>query len=282
MLLGSDPLRPAKILHGLAARLGAWPSARAAIDMALYDILGKIAGLPLYRMLGGFRDRMRTSITIGILPVDETTAMAASYVGQGFKALKLKGGRDLEADILRVIKVREMVGKGVTIRFDANQGYTVEQAIRFVDETRKAKVEILEQPTPKGQLDLLGKVTRKVSIPVMADESLIGLRDAYRLAKRDLVDMVNVKLMKVGGISEALAVNAVARAAGLEVMVGCMDEMSIGIAAGLHYALARPNVVYADLDGHFGLEKDPSLGAVRVKNGILYPLENPGLGLEKI
>lgn len=281
-LRGKDPLRLIKRMESLKESLKAYPSVLAAIDMALYDILGKTAGLPLWKILGGYRDRIKTSVTIGILPLEESLQLVKERVAQGFTCLKIKGGLNVHDDIEKVLKIRETVGRAIELRFDANQGYSVEESVQLVTETKSASLELLEQPTPKGKPDLLGRVTSEVSIPVMADESLMNLRDAFRLARRELVDMVNIKLMKVGGIAEALQVNAVARAAGLEVMVGCFDESSLAIAAGLHFALARPNVVYADLDGHLGLLDDPASGAVILKKGVLFPTASPGLGVKDL
>ena len=181
-------------------------------------------------------------MTIGILPEDETVAARASLRGARVPLPEAQG-RDSTSRTTsrRVLKVREAVGEKIELRFDANQGYSVEQALRFVEATRVPRAGAdRAADAARAKADLLGRVTRAVSIPVMADESLITLRDAFRLARRDLVDMVNVKLMKVGGIAEALQINAVARAARLEVMVGCMDEAALGIAAGLQFALAGP------------------------------------------
>lgn len=278
LLRGRDPLRMERRMEQIAKPLASFPSARAAVDMALYDILGLVADLPVYKLIGGYRQSIKTSVTIGILPEDETVRAAAEFQRQGFRALKVKGGLDAESDASRVRAVRAAVGAAMEIRFDANQGYTSDQTVTFVDLTRDAHVAVIEQPTPGGQLELLGRVTRRVSIPVMADESMMTLRDAFRLARRGLVDMVNVKLMKVGGLGEALLVNAVARAGDVPVMVGCMDEPAISIAAGLHYALARPNVAYADLDGHLDIIDDPTAGAVLLRDGMLFPSGRPGLG----
>lgn len=280
LLLAADPTAVARTLEALTAPLAGRPSALALLDMALHDLLGKIAGLPLHRLLGGYRDRMITSITLGILPVEETVERARERVGEGFRCLKIKGGADVEEDVERLLAVRTAVGPDIELRFDANQGYDLPASMRFVAGTRPARVEILEQPTPRDELRLLGRVTAAVEIPVMADESLLTVRDAYRLAGDELADMLNVKLMKVGGIAQAQRITTIARALDLEVMVGCMDEPELGIAAGLAFALARPGVVYADLDGHLDLAEDPTRGLLRLEDGYLYPPERPGLGID--
>lgn len=279
-LINTDPLMPVQRLEQLKKTVKKAPAALAMVDMALYDLFGKVTGLPLYRLLGGYRNRMMTSVTIGILPVEETVEKARYLVDRGFKALKIKGGINVGTDIERILKIRESVGKSIELRFDANQGYNEQQALDFVTGTYCAGIEIFEQPVARDLQSAIGRITSRVTIPVMADESLVDLKDAFNLAKMNAVDMVNIKLMKVGGINEAMRINSVVAAAGIDAMVGCIEETSLSIAAGLHFALSQPNVRYADLDGHLNLIDDPTAGTVQIKDGILYPLELPGLGFE--
>jgi L-alanine-DL-glutamate epimerase-like enolase superfamily enzyme len=279
-LLGADPLRYRAVIEEIRRAAPNAPSCIAAADMALLDIVGKVSGLPLFRLLGGMRDRIRTSATIGILPTDESVRRALHWTEQGFTSLKIKGGNDVESDIERFIRIREAVGEAIDLALDANQGYAPDQALRFVRETRKARPIFLEQPTPRADLDLMGYVASLSDVPVMADESLLTAEDAADLARHGVSDMFNVKIMKVGGITASLEIGAVARAFGIGVMAGCTDEAALGIAAGLHFALASPAVLRADLDGHIPLVGDPTAGAVILEGGWLSPTGRPGLGFD--
>ena len=277
-LIGKDPFHYVRILEELKQVIGKSRSVLAMVDMALLDLASKKAEVPLYKFLGGYRDSIATSITIGILPLEKTLQEAREYVKKGFSILKLKGGLSVEEDIEKIIRLREVFPQ-IALRFDGNQGYSVEESIAFVKGTHAAGVEIFEQPTKTKEEEKLGRVTKNVSIPVMADESIKTLADTFRLARNERIDMINIKLMKVGGIMEALHINSVAKSAGLEAMVGCIDECALGISAGLHFALSRPNIHYADLDGHLEMTNDPFSDLFRLEKGILYPTNKPGLGI---
>ncbi|WP_378179835.1 mandelate racemase/muconate lactonizing enzyme family protein [Aquimarina sp. SS2-1] len=276
-LKGKNAFMSSEILAELKLLLKKKSSALAIVDIALLDIAARKLNIPLYQFLGGYRHSISTSITIGILPLEDTLKTAAEFVTQGFNIIKVKGGLSLKEDIEKMIRLRENF-PAVELRFDGNQGYTAEQAIEFYKRTKEVNIEFFEQPTKVGFDERMGVVTDGTSIPVMADESIKSVKDTFRLAQGEFIDMVNIKIQKVGGIREAMHINAVAQSAGLETMVGCIDECSLGISAGLHFALSRKNIQYADLDGHLDIVNDPFKGLFRLEKGVLYPSTDAGLG----
>ncbi|MGV8814381.1 MAG: mandelate racemase/muconate lactonizing enzyme family protein [Gelidibacter sp.] len=282
LLKNQSPFHIAQYTHQLKTICPNASSTIAMVDMALYDLMARKAQVPLYQLLGGYRTEIPTSITIGILPLSDTLQQAGDFLKQGFSIIKLKGGVDVAEDIEKVLKLREKHGNEFLLRYDANQGYTPNEAIEFINKTKSAKIEILEQPTDQKKEAQLGEVSKKIDVPVMADESIKTLKDVFRLASKDLIDMVNIKIMKVGGILESQHINSVAQAAGMKVMIGCIDECALGISAGLHFALSSPNIEYADLDGNLDLLGDPFANLFELKNGILYPSNSYGLGNVKL
>lgn len=277
-LIGSNPFHYGRILHELRQTNTVMSSALAMTDAALFDILAKKADIPLYQLLGGFRESIPTSVTIGILSIEETLDKASQFIDDGFFILKVKGGIDVNEDIEKLKLIRDRYPK-VILRFDGNQGYSVDQSIKFSQKTHEIGIQIFEQPLSIDDEHLLEGLISRISHPVMADESLKTLDDAHRLTKNDSSDMINIKLMKIGGILEGTHINSVAKAAGNEVMIGCLDECSLGISMGLHFALSRPNIEFADLDSHLDFNKDPFKGLFRLEKGYLYPNDKPGLGL---
>ncbi len=254
-------------------------AAKAAVDIALFDLLSKREKKPLYEFLGGTRDRMITDMTIGIESRDVTVQKALKHYKAGFRALKIKVGLDFEEDVRRVGAVREAVGPGVQLRVDANQGYSVEQAIKFCELMKSYDVVVVEQPVKADDLAGLKKVTEATEIPIMADECVKSVLDARKVAREGIADMINIKLMKSAGIHDAVMINRLAAAADVGTMVGCMGEIQVSIAAGLHFALSSENVLFADLDSHFNIIDDPSSG-LEFDDGHLIVPRAPGLGIK--
>jgi L-alanine-DL-glutamate epimerase-like enolase superfamily enzyme len=252
------------------------PSALCAFDLALHDLLSLAAGMPLYRLLGGYRDRIQTSITIPITPLEESLALASERASQGFRILKIKGGLDAGQDVRRVQAIHQALPH-LILRLDADGGYTVQQALD-VARALKNELEMLEQPTPAGDLNALCQVSLHSPVPVLADQSARGPASVLQIAAGRCAQGFSIKLVTCGGLREARQMDAIARAARLSTMVSCLVEPAMLIAAGLSLALSSPNVQYGDLDGHLHLENDPSLPGFILEEGWLIARDAPGLG----
>jgi len=282
LLVGSDPTRIHLLNEIIEEKIPGNPSVKAGVNMGLYDIIGKKAEMPLYRLLGGYKEKIETSITIGLNPVDVMINRSKSCVSEGFHCLKIKCGMDPDHDIEAVLGIRSAVGPKVKIRIDANEGYTLEKALRVIEtlETLGADIEIFEQPTPSKYLYALKEITAQCSVPIMADETAFTLRDSLKLIKLEIADMINIKLMKIGGITNALKANLYAELAKIPVMVGCMNESMGAMVAGVHTACAMKNIIYADLDSAIDFKEDVVSGGATYKDGFVIPSEQPGLGIE--
>ena len=254
-------------------------SVKAAIDMAVHDLLAKRDGMRVFEALGGHGSgRMMTDMTVGIEDIDETVRRAVSSCRDGFRALKLKVGLDIDQDISRVAAVRDAVGPGIELRVDANQGYDIEQAVRFCEEMNTLGVALVEQPVDADDYAGLKAVRKRSPVPIMADECLRTVADARKVAAEGSADIINIKLMKSGGIHPARIIDEIAKDAGMTTMVGCMGEIQLSIAAGLHFALSSKNIRYVDLDSHFSMIDDPSSG-LNFEDGLIGVSGRPGLGM---
>ncbi|MEM3730442.1 MAG: dipeptide epimerase [Candidatus Bathyarchaeia archaeon] len=282
-LIGMCPLRIEQNIELMDDVVAGNPAAKAAIDITLHDILGKTARKELFRLLGGYRTEVLTDITLGIKSPKEMARDALKAVKRGFKALKVKVGINPQEDVERVKLIRKAVGDNIQIRIDANQGWTPRQAIEALNKMEKYNIQFAEQPVPAENLKGLIEVKRNSPIPIMADESVHSPEDALRLIKAEAIDLINIKLMKSGGIHKAKKIAAVAEAAGIQCMIGCMGESEIGIAAGTHLAAAIKNIQYADLDSDILLkDKLAKKGGVKVKNSMRIFPKAHGLGIKEL
>lgn len=256
-------------------------AAKAGIDLALYDLLGKQAGLPLYRLLGGDNSTVKSDITLGIDTPEVMAMKAKNLVAAGFDELKLKVGIDDEADYTAVKAVREAVGPSINIKIDANQGWTVKQTLQMAARLEKYNIIAIEQPLPYWQLVDNRLIRAAMPQRLMLDESIHTPHDAIQAIRQDATDIINIKLMKSAGIFGAQAINSIAEASGVPCMIGCMAETRLGIAAALHFAAAKTNVHYVDLDSYLFFKETAYIrGGFEHEGGRYQLLEAPGIGVE--
>ncbi len=280
LLIGRDALDIGARMTAINRALAHNTALKSAVDMALYDLLGKAAGLPLYAILGGGRRPVTTDNTVSL---DEPSVMAdkaRQYRDEGFAAIKVKLGTTGPADLERVRKIREAVGPEVAIRLDVNSGWDPPTAVSALTAMAPFGIELCEQPLPRWDISGMGRLRAKTSIPLMADESIFNAHDAVALIRAKACDYFNIKLAKSGGIRGAMAIDAVAEAAGIPCMVGCMTETRLALTAAAHLHAARPNIIFADLDGHRNLTVDPVIGGATYRAGEITLPATPGHGAD--
>lgn len=280
-LIGKDPLDIETIHTIMDGIIIGNTSAKAAIDIALYDIKGKIMNAPLYKVLGGFDSKVQTDITISIDKPEKMAVEALERVKEGFRILKLKAGINPEDDIEAVKLIREAVGESIRIRIDANQGWNVNSSINTIKKLEEFNVDAIEQALPHWDLDGTAYIRNKSNTKIMIDESLHSPIDAIKAIKKNAVDTFNIKLMKSSGIYPAIKINNIAEASGVNCMLGCMLETRIGITAAANLIASKKNITEADLDSFMFCEELEGISGGFVMDGDIMNLVNkPGLGIE--
>lgn len=284
-LIGKDILNFEEIFHDLSLLMTRNSSGRAAIDMAIYDCLAQNSKLPLYQYLGGSSSRLETDFTVSVDAPGTMGEEALRYVKNGFSILKVKVGiGDIKEDIARVKEIRRCVGDEVTIRLDANQGWTAKEAIQAIHrmEDMGLQIELVEQPVKADDMEGLRQVTHHVDTFIMADESVFTPRQALEVIRTRSADLINIKLMKTGGIFYAQYINQLAEAAGMECMMGSMIETHLGITAAAHFAASKRNITRYDFDAPLMLSHSLIDGGIQY-NGSTFTLpETAGLGIRQV
>lgn len=283
-LIGMDILDIDGIMERLHGCILKNTSAKAAVDMAVYDLYAKSLGKPLYQVLGGRRKTIETDLTISVNPIDEMVSDSLKAVEQGFRILKIKVGKEGLGDIQRIAAIREAVGSDVKLRIDANQGWTPKQAVQIISamEDRGIEMDLVEQPVKAHDFAGMQYVTSHVYTPILADESVFSVEDAVAIIQGHAADLINIKLMKTGGIYQALKICALAETYHVECMIGCMLESKVAVSAGAHLAAAKGIITRADLDGPSLCSVDPYQGGPVYTGPSIVMNDTPGLGIETV
>jgi o-succinylbenzoate synthase len=284
-LLGEDIADLNRIVGLIQGALERNTSAKAAVEIAVYDLWAQLYGAPLYQMLGGGEPVITTDITISVDHIDKMVADSLAAIERGFSSLKIKVGKDIGLDVERVRAIHAAVEGRALLRLDANQGWSAKQAVHAMHTLEDAgvRLELLEQPVKARDLDGLKYVTERIHTPVMADESVFGPLEVIELIRMRAADIVNIKLMKTGGISNAIRIADIAALHGVECMIGCMIECSISVSAAVHLAVAKAaTITRVDLDGPSLCAYDPVDGGVSFNESEISISSAPGLGIRSI
>ena len=256
-------------------------SAKAAVDMALWDLYGQLYSIPVYKLMGGARKKITTDITISVNDPEIMVRDALIALDRGYDCLKMKVGVNPELDVTRLKAVRQAVGKDITIRIDANQAWTPKQAVKILNAMQEQglQIELVEQPVHAHDLEGMKYVTDRSYVPVLADESLYSPADAATILRMGAADLLNIKLMKCGGLYNALKICTMAEVYGVECMIGCMLEAKISVNAAVHLACAKKVITKVDLDGPVLCSEDPILGGAVFNEKDITVSDAPGLGI---
>ena len=256
-------------------------SAKAAVDIALYDLYGKFYNAPVYKLLGGHRKEIITDITISVNEPEIMAIDSIDAIKRGFETLKVKVGKDKSKDIERIKAIRKAVGYDVKLRIDANQGWKPKEAVKILRdmEDENLDIELVEQPVIARDIKGLKFVTDNISIPVIADESVFSPEEALKILQVRAADLINIKLMKTGGLFNALKICSIAEIYGVECMLGCMLEAKISVNAAVHLAAAKSIITKIDLDGPILCSEDPIEGGAVFEEYKISLNDVPGLGI---
>jgi muconate cycloisomerase len=284
-LLGRDPRDITAARKEMDFLIKLNPFTKAAVEMALWDIAGKACGLPVYQLFGAkLRDTIPTKMMIGAFDVPHARALAERFLSWGFRSLKVKVGLDLAGDLARVRAVREVAGPDVALTIDANCGWNVTTARQALEQLGPLGLLVAEQPIAPGDHEALAWLRTQCGIPIMADESVFTLADAWNVLRAAAADVISIYPGKNGGIASSVEIAHVAQAACVACHVGSNLELGIGSAAMLHLACVLPAIdsaTYpADIIGPHYHEADLLARPLELgPEGARVP-EGPGLGVE--
>jgi muconate cycloisomerase len=282
-LRGRDATQLEALRREMARRVQGNPFARAAVEMALWDLNGRALGVPVHRLLGGrVRDRVPLSWSLAVADPAAEVAEAREKVAHGQRIFKIKtAAHPVAEDVARVRAIRQAVGPEVRLRVDANQGWDRTTALRAIRALEPYDLDFVEQPLPRWDLDGMAEIARAVQVPIMADESCGSPQDALAIVRRGGVAILALKLTKSAGLGPTMTIAGIAEAAGLGCYVGCMIETSLGTAAYLQAALAAASVTWGcELFGPLLLRGDVVREPVRYADGGILALDGPGLGVD--